>query len=220
MKNTRAIRTAANTARFSMLTSLVASSGAAPSRPEERGATAPAATRGAPGRAPVRARPEPGVRTPSTWARTDTRRGAGETPGAGRRPPRRPRAGPAPSRESRAGNRAERLAHLPEQRPERRAQGGGSANDNERRARGRRVTRGAIRLTQSPAGAVAVHGESQLAAHRQADARGFGRFPPEHNERTAIHPAAPPGERLEFSAGGPSPAPGEASAQPAAPLRQ
>src|SRR3989449_11413384 len=105
MKNTRAIRTAANTARFSMLTSLVASSGADPSRPDERGDTAPAATPRAPDRAPVRARPEPGVRIPSTWARTDTRRGAGEPPGAGRRPPRRPRAGPAPSRESRAGNR-------------------------------------------------------------------------------------------------------------------
>src|SRR2546422_3303768 len=36
MKNTRAIRTAANTARFSMLTSLVASSGADPDRKSTR----------------------------------------------------------------------------------------------------------------------------------------------------------------------------------------
>jgi hypothetical protein len=94
------------------------------------------------------------------------------------------------------------VPHLSEQRGERLAQDRGPPDHDERRACGRGVARGSVSLAQSPARTIALDGEPQLATHGETDARGFGRFSPEHDERRTVDPLAPLEERLEFGAGG------------------
>ena len=72
---------------------------------------------------------------------------------------------------------------------------------------------------QSPARTIALDGEPQLATHGETDARGFGRFSPEHDERRTVDPLAPLEERLEFGAGDQSLASREATAQTVSRLR-
>ena len=76
---------------------------------------------------------------------------------------------------------------------------------------GRRLAAGPVRLAQPAPGTVALHGVLDLAAHGESNARRLGRFPPQHDERRAIDPAASLEERLEFSAGGQPLASGEAT---------
>jgi hypothetical protein len=111
------------------------------------------------------------------------------------------------------------VAQLAEQRGERLTQHRGPADHDERRARGRRVTRGPIRLAQSSARTIALHRQPELTAHRKADTRGFVRFSPEHNERRTIDPLAPLEKRLEFGAGGQSLASRKAATQTVSRLR-
>jgi hypothetical protein len=111
------------------------------------------------------------------------------------------------------------LPHLTEQRGERLAQHGGPSNHNERRAGGCGVTRSAIRFTQTPARAIALHRHPQLAAHGEADTCGLVRFSPEHDERRTIDPLAPLEECLEFGAGGQSLTSRETAAQTVSRLR-
>jgi len=89
------------------------------------------------------------------------------------------------------------VAHLTEQHGKRLAQHRGPSDHDERRPRGRRVTRGPIRLAQSPPRTIALHRQPQLAAHREADTCGFVRFSPEHDERRTIDPLAPLKKRRE-----------------------
>jgi hypothetical protein len=111
------------------------------------------------------------------------------------------------------------VPQLAEQRRERFAQDRGPSDHDERRARRRGVARRTIRFAQSPPRAIALHSESQLAAHCEADARRFARFSPEHDERRTIDPLAPLEERLEFGASGQSLASREAAAQTVSRLR-
>jgi hypothetical protein len=114
------------------------------------------------------------------------------------------RAGRPHSHASRPGDRGQRLAHLPEECSKRLAQDRGSSDHDERGPGRRRVTRGAKRLSQAPAGAIPLHRESQLATHGEANARGVLRFSPEHDECRPIDPLAPLEERLKLGAGGQS----------------
>ena len=68
-----------------------------------------------------------------------------------------------------------------------------------------------VRLAQPAPSTVALDGVLDLAAHGESNARRLGRFPPQHDERRAIDPAASLEERLEFSAGGQPLASGEAT---------
>ena len=211
--------TAARTARFSMLMSRAAASGADPSRLDERDGSARVATPPARGHEAARVRPARTAHIPSTSARTDTPRATAARPATDRRRRRRPRAGRARSRSSRAGNGGQRVAHLTEQHGKRLAQHRGPSDHDDRRPRGRRVTRGPIRLAQSPPRTIALHRQPQLAAHREADTCGFVRFSPEHDERRTIDPLAPLKKRLELGVGGQSLASREAATQTVSRLR-
>src|SRR5262249_26181228 len=117
--NTRAMSTAAKTARFSVLIPFVASSEAGPSRLDEMDDNARGAKPPAPDLASHRARGRLAARTRSTPVRSGPRGADAATAIAGKQGSRSRSVGRVNSRASWAGNRGQRLPQLPEQCRER-----------------------------------------------------------------------------------------------------
>jgi hypothetical protein len=96
------------------------------------------------------------------------------------------------------------VTHLSQEGLERRGQGRRPTDDHERRAGWSGRARRPERLTQTPAGAIALHGVAQVSAHGEPDARWPVGLTPQHDERRTVDAFAPLEERLEIGASGQS----------------
>src|SRR6266850_7373031 len=199
--NTAAIRTAARIARFSIIRPVASSPAVDRSRRDGTDGSAPDATPRDRRRARDHTRRSPASRTPSTSARSGTPAARAARPATGRRAELPTRLVSRCSR-ARAWNRGQRGVELPGPLRERLPQCGGTADDHERRVRGRGVPHRAIRLAKTAPGAVSLHGAADLSAHGKAGAARLGRRTPEYDHGRPINSLALLEERLKFSAGG------------------
>src|SRR5881397_1120320 len=182
------MRTAAMSARFSIVRRAPGGPAAGRSLLDERGDTSRPDGRRASRRAPARARAPRAARTPSTSARTGT-----PAAGAGRRSAGRSRA----RRASRSGSRERggRPTHLIGQRLERRAERRRLPDDDERPARGRGLARRPISFAQAATHAIAVNGTPDLAAHGEAHTTRVDALAPENDRGRPDNVFAPLEER-------------------------
>ena len=143
--------------------------------------------------------------------RTGTPGGETATPAAGTPTPRLPASADRSRRRPWPGDRAQSGPQLTRQGGKGRLQHGRPPDDHHPGLRGSGIPACTVRLAQPAPSTVALDGVLDLAAHGESNARRLGRFPPQHDERRAIDPAASLEERLEFSAGGQPLASGEAT---------
>lgn len=197
--NTAAIRTAARIARFSIVRVGAGETAVDRSLRDGRGGSAEDAIPRGKDRATAHAPRARSARTPSTWARTDTRSAKAARSDAGRSPPRRARHASPPSR-PRAWNQGEGASQLAGERRERRAQRARSADDDEGRARGRALARRTVRLTESTARPVALHGTADLATHGEARSARLCRRAPEYDHGWSVNSFATLEECLKLGA--------------------
>src|SRR5918994_7651875 len=209
-----AISTTATNARFSIVTTWASPGPAGDRTPlDERDDTGQPGAGPATDLAPGPARGEPGVRTPSTSARTDRLEAAAGRPAAGTRQslPRRWRTRSSPR--AGAGNRGQRVPELSGQGGEGGGQCGWPADDHQRGPGRCGLAAGPIGFAQPAAGPIPLHGGLELATHGEPGARRLVGLSPEHHERRPVDPSASLKERLELGAAGQPLASGEAARQ-------